>query len=74
MSILHFEKILEVKRYSRNTIESYVSVVKMAQQRFKRDLNLVNEIEPSSNKCVAKEWRNVCVLIFLIIPDLLADQ
>lgn len=49
MSILDFAKILEVKRYSRNTIERYVSVVKMAQQRFKKDLNLVNETEPSSN-------------------------
>ena len=74
MSIPDSVKILQVKRYSKNTIESYSSSVKMAQQRFKKDLNLVNETEPSSNKCVAKEWRNVCVLIFLIIPDLLADQ
>ena len=45
MSVLDFVKILEVKRYSSNTIESYVSVVNMAQSYFKSDLRSVNETE-----------------------------
>lgn len=43
MSILDFMKILEVKRYSKNTIDSYISVVKMAQQYFQKPLNEVDE-------------------------------
>ena len=45
MSIPDFVQILEVKRYSKNTIESYVSVVKMTKQYFKKDLRLVDETE-----------------------------
>ncbi len=43
MSIPDFVKILEVKRYSKNTIDNYVSVVKMAQQYFNQPLNKVDE-------------------------------
>ncbi len=43
MSIPDFVKILEVKRYSENTIESYVSIVKMAEQYFNKPLDKVDE-------------------------------
>ena len=45
MSIPDFVKILEVKRYSKNTISSYVMVVQMAQQYFNKSLNKVDETE-----------------------------
>lgn len=45
MSLPDFVKILEVKRYSRNTIESYSSIVKMATQFFEKPLNKIDETE-----------------------------
>ncbi|UOY08073.1 site-specific integrase [Muricauda sp. SCSIO 64092] len=45
MSIPDFVKILEVKRYSKNTIESYSSIVKMARHFFKKPLNRIDETE-----------------------------
>jgi site-specific recombinase XerD len=45
MSVPDFVKILEVKRYSKNTIDSYSSIVKMAIHFFKRPLNKVDEHE-----------------------------
>jgi len=36
-------KILEIKRYSKNTIDNYIMVVKMAEQYFNKPLNNVNE-------------------------------
>lgn len=45
MSIPDFVKILEVKRYSKNTIESYSSIVKMVRQFFEKPLNKINETE-----------------------------
>ena len=43
MSIPDFVKILELKRYSKNTIDNYIMVVKMAEQYFNKPLNNVNE-------------------------------
>ena len=43
MSIPDFVKIMEVKRYSKNTVDSYSSIVKMAQQYFQSPLNKVDE-------------------------------
>lgn len=43
MPILDFVKILEVKRYSKNTIDSYVSIVKLAKHYFKKPLNQIDE-------------------------------
>ncbi|UII75180.1 site-specific integrase [Flagellimonas sp. HMM57] len=43
--VLDFVKIMEVKRYSNNTIDSYASVIKMAEHFFKTPLNKVNETE-----------------------------
>lgn len=43
MSVPDFVKILEVKRYSKNTIESYASAVKMAQLYFQKPLSRVDE-------------------------------
>lgn len=43
MSVPDFVKILEVKRYSKNTIDNYVSIVKMAEQYFNKPLNKVDE-------------------------------
>lgn len=34
---------MEVRRYSQDTIEDYISVVQMASQFFKQDLNMENE-------------------------------
>lgn len=45
MSVPDFEKILEVKRYSKNTIDSYCSIVKMAEHFFSESLNRVDESE-----------------------------
>lgn len=45
MSILDFVKILEVKRYSKNTIDNYTMVVKMAEQYFNKSLKNVSETE-----------------------------
>lgn len=45
MSIPDFVKILEVKRYSKNTIDQYSSVVQLAQQFFNQPLNKVDETE-----------------------------
>ena len=45
MSLPDFVKILEVKRYSKNTIESYSSIVKMAIQFFEKPLNKIDETE-----------------------------
>lgn len=43
MSIPDFRKILEVKRYSQNTIDAYISVIQMARQFFNHDLSKVSE-------------------------------
>ena len=43
MSIPDSMKIMEVKKYSKNTIDCYVSIIKMAQQYFDKDLNLIDE-------------------------------
>ncbi len=45
MSVHGFVKILEVKRYSKNTIDSYVSIVKMARHFFDKPLDKVDETE-----------------------------
>ncbi|SIS46902.1 Site-specific recombinase XerD [Zobellia uliginosa] len=45
MSVRDFVKILEVKRYSKNTIDSYSSIVKLAVLYFKKPLNRVDETE-----------------------------
>ena len=45
MSIPDFVKVLEVKRYSKNTIDSYSSIVKMAEHFFQKTLNRVSETE-----------------------------
>ncbi|KAB5486880.1 tyrosine-type recombinase/integrase [Flagellimonas hadalis] len=45
MSVLDFVKILEVKRYSKNTIDSYASIVKMARHFFGKSLDQVDETE-----------------------------
>ncbi|WP_437399085.1 site-specific tyrosine recombinase/integron integrase [Flagellimonas lutimaris] len=45
MSVPDFVKILEVKRYSKNTIDSYSSIVKMAIHYFQKPLNKVDESE-----------------------------
>jgi len=45
MAVPDFVKILEVKRYSKNTIDSYSSIVKLARHYFKRPLNKVDETE-----------------------------
>ena len=45
MSVTDFVKILEVKRYSVNTINSYVSIVKLARHFFKKSLDKVDETE-----------------------------
>lgn len=45
MSIPDFVKILQVKRYSKNTIERYSSIVKMAKHFFKKPLNKIDETE-----------------------------
>ncbi|WP_368667008.1 phage integrase N-terminal SAM-like domain-containing protein [uncultured Winogradskyella sp.] len=45
MSVPDFVKILEVKRYSKNTIDSYSSIIKMTQSFFKKPLNKVDESE-----------------------------
>lgn len=45
MSVPDFVKILEVKRYSNNTIDSYASIVKMASHFFELPLKEVDETE-----------------------------
>ncbi|MFS4457141.1 site-specific tyrosine recombinase/integron integrase [Maribacter sp. 2304DJ31-5] len=45
MSVPDFVKILEVKRYSNNTIESYTSIVRMAGYFFQKPLDKVDETE-----------------------------
>ncbi|MCL6274954.1 site-specific integrase [Muricauda sp. 2012CJ35-5] len=45
MSVRDFMKILEVKRYSDNTINSYASIVKLARHFFKKPLDQINETE-----------------------------
>jgi len=45
MSVPDFVKILEVKRYSKNTIDSYVSIVKLARHFYGKPLNKVDETE-----------------------------
>ena len=45
MSVPDFVKILEVKRYSRNTIDSYSSIVRNANHFFKKPMNMVDESE-----------------------------
>ncbi len=45
MSVPDFVKILEVKRYSVNTINSYVSIIKLARHFFKKSLDKVDETE-----------------------------
>lgn len=45
MSVPDFVKILEVKRYSGNTIKSYASIVNMARHFFKKPLNKIDETE-----------------------------
>ncbi|WP_350290529.1 tyrosine-type recombinase/integrase [uncultured Croceitalea sp.] len=45
MSVPDFVKILEVKRYSKNTIDSYASIVKLARVFFQKPLNKVDETE-----------------------------
>ena len=45
MSVPDFVKILEVKRYSKNTIDSYSFIVKMTECFFKKSLNGVDESE-----------------------------
>ena len=45
MAVPDFVKILEVKRYSKNTIDSYASIVKLAKYFFKKPLNTVDETE-----------------------------
>ena len=43
MSVADFVKILEVKRYSPNTIKTYSSFVSLAKGYFKKPLNKVSE-------------------------------
>ena len=43
MSVADFVKILEVKRYSPNTIKTYSSFVSLAKGHFKKPLNKVSE-------------------------------
>ncbi|MBA4743832.1 MAG: tyrosine-type recombinase/integrase [Muricauda sp.] len=45
MSVDGFVKILEVKRYSKNTIDSYTSIVKMARHFFNKPLDRVDETD-----------------------------
>jgi len=45
MSVTDFVSILEVKRYSFNTIKVYSSVIKLAQVHFKKELTNVSESE-----------------------------
>ena len=45
MSLPDFVKILVVKRYSKNTIESYSAIVKMARHFFEKPLNKIDETE-----------------------------
>ncbi len=40
-----FRSILEVKRYSKNTIDAYMSVVHLAEQYFQKDLHQVSETD-----------------------------
>lgn len=35
---------------------------------------IARRLAPPSSKCVAKEWRNVCGLIFLVIPAISASS
>jgi len=42
MSVSDFFKILEVKRYSPNTIKTYSSFVSLAEVHFKKPLNKVS--------------------------------
>ncbi|MBX2829230.1 MAG: site-specific integrase [Flavobacteriaceae bacterium] len=45
MSVPDFVKIMVVKRYSKNTIDNYSSIVKMTEQFFKKPLNKIDETE-----------------------------
>lgn len=45
MSVDGFVKILEVKRYSKNTIDSHTSIVKMAGHFFNKPLDRVDETD-----------------------------
>ncbi len=45
MSSIDFVKILEVKRYSKQTIASYISIIKLTESYFKKPLNTVKESE-----------------------------
>jgi integrase/recombinase XerD len=43
MSVAYLDKILEVKRYSPNTIKTYSSFLSLAKGYFKKSLNKVSE-------------------------------
>lgn len=45
MSIVDFGRILEVKRYSKNTIDTYVSFLKLTEQHFSKNLSEINETD-----------------------------